>query len=395
MWGRAPKRQPVGPGQESVWDYPRPPAVVPSDELVRVVHAGHVLAESKRTLRVLETAHAPAYYIPAGDVDWSHLHEVSLRTVCEYKGVASYADLRLPGGPVVPQVCWWYPRPTGGYEDLVNAVCFYRSGWTCARSPGRRSRHCRAASTATGPPRGSPDRTKARRVPKAGNPGAQSPSLTLVGKTLAIVLPLALGAAVSPTLLTLQLLILAGVRDQKKRAWAMVLGCAVVLLAFMVVLVTLARGLEIGSEHQDAVERGVKIVAAVLLLLLGLRSLRHRHDPPKPRSEKLQEAKPRLFFGVGAGAMAGNASSLVLVLAATHITITSGLPDDQQLVLLAIVFVFTMLPVVVPALAATLMGKRADPVLKKANAFTTKYTHQINAGIAFFFAALLLYSAIR
>ena len=125
MWGRTPKRQPVGPGQESVWDYPRPPAVVPSDELVRVVHAGHVLAESKRTLRVLETAHAPAYYIPAGDVDWSHLHEVSLRTVCEYKGVASYADLRLPGGPVVPQVCWWYPRPSRGYEDLVNAVCFY------------------------------------------------------------------------------------------------------------------------------------------------------------------------------------------------------------------------------------------------------------------------------
>jgi uncharacterized protein (DUF427 family) len=115
----------VGPGQESVWDYPRPPAVAPTDELVGVVHDGHVLAETKHALRVLETAHAPAYYIPAGDVDWSHLHEVSLRTVCEYKGVASYADLRLPGGPFVPQVCWWYPRPTAGYEELVNAVCFY------------------------------------------------------------------------------------------------------------------------------------------------------------------------------------------------------------------------------------------------------------------------------
>lgn len=216
-----------------------------------------------------------------------------------------------------------------------------------------------------------------------------------MGKTLAIVLPLALGAAVSPTLLTLQLLILAGVRDQKKRAWAMALGCVVVLLGFMVVLATVARGVDIASSHQDAVERGVKIGAAVLLVLLGLRSLRHRHDPPKPHSEKLQEAKPRLFFGVGAGGMAGNASSLVLVLAATHITVSSGLPADQQFALLALVYVCTMLPVVLPVLAATVMGRRADPVLNRMNQFTTKYTHQINAGIAFFFAALLLYSALR
>jgi uncharacterized protein (DUF427 family) len=108
-----------------VWDYPRPPAVVPGDELVRVVHAGHVLAQSTRTLRVLETAHAPAYYIPAEDVDWTHLHEVGLRTVCEYKGAARYADLRLPGVAPVAQVCWWYPRPTPGYEVLAGAVCFY------------------------------------------------------------------------------------------------------------------------------------------------------------------------------------------------------------------------------------------------------------------------------
>ena len=58
------RRDPVGPGQESVWDYPRPPALVPSDELVRVFHAGHMLADTNRAWRVLETSHAPAYYIP-------------------------------------------------------------------------------------------------------------------------------------------------------------------------------------------------------------------------------------------------------------------------------------------------------------------------------------------
>jgi uncharacterized protein (DUF427 family) len=120
-----PHRQPVGPGQESVWDYPRPPAVLPTDEQVRVVHAGHVLAQTTQALRVLETAHAPAYYIPAQDVDWTYLAEVPHRTVCEYKGAASYADLRLPGATPVAQVCWWYARPNPGFDTLRNAVCFY------------------------------------------------------------------------------------------------------------------------------------------------------------------------------------------------------------------------------------------------------------------------------
>lgn len=120
-----PRREPVGPGQESVWDYPRPPAVVASDELVRVVHEGTLLAETKRAWRVLETSHAPAYYIPAADVDWSFLKEVAYKTVCEYKGVASYADLRLPGVAPVVRVGWWYANPNPGYEQLTNAVCFY------------------------------------------------------------------------------------------------------------------------------------------------------------------------------------------------------------------------------------------------------------------------------
>lgn len=107
---------------ESVWDYPRPPAVAPSDELVRVVHNGRVLARSTRTVRVLETAHAPAYYIPADDVDWTQLRETDRHTICEYKGMASYADLIAPR---IADVCWWYPDPTPGYEAIRGAVCFY------------------------------------------------------------------------------------------------------------------------------------------------------------------------------------------------------------------------------------------------------------------------------
>lgn len=90
-----------------------------------MIHGGHLLAETTRSHRVLETAHAPAYYVPARDVDWTYLREVPYRTVCEYKGAASYADLDLPGVEPVPRACWWYAQPAAGYEVLTNSVCFY------------------------------------------------------------------------------------------------------------------------------------------------------------------------------------------------------------------------------------------------------------------------------
>ncbi len=111
---------------ESVWSYPRPPAVEPSDEHVRVVHRNMVIADTTRSMRLLETAHAPAYYIPAKDVRLDLLRQSDKRTVCEYKGVANYADLVLPdGGPVVRSAGWWYHHPAPGYEAIIDAICFY------------------------------------------------------------------------------------------------------------------------------------------------------------------------------------------------------------------------------------------------------------------------------
>jgi uncharacterized protein (DUF427 family) len=114
------------PGQESVWDYPRPPAVERSDAVVIVEFAGVIVARSTRTLRVLETSHAPVHYVPREDVRSEHLEELAARTWCEFKGAASYADL-VVGDHRSAQACWWYPAPTPGYEVLQDAVAFYPS----------------------------------------------------------------------------------------------------------------------------------------------------------------------------------------------------------------------------------------------------------------------------
>jgi uncharacterized protein (DUF427 family) len=121
---RRPRPDQPGPGQESVWDYPRPPAVQPTDEHVVVEFAGQVIADSRRAIRVLETSHAPSYYVPREDVRTGFLVDDPRRTWCEFKGEAAYGDL-VVGDQRSPLACWWYPDPTPAYRLLADAVTFY------------------------------------------------------------------------------------------------------------------------------------------------------------------------------------------------------------------------------------------------------------------------------
>lgn len=115
-----------GPGQESVWDYPRPPRVEPSPERLRVVVGGVTVADSRRGLRVLETSHPPAYYVPALDVREDLLVGSPTTTVCEYKGRASYVTLVL-GDRRITDVAWVYRDPSPGYEAIRDHYAFYAS----------------------------------------------------------------------------------------------------------------------------------------------------------------------------------------------------------------------------------------------------------------------------
>lgn len=113
-----------GPGQESVWDYPRPPRVEPVPELIHVVVDGVTIAATQLGLRVLETAGAPVYYFPAVDVRLDLLRTSRHRSVCEWKGVAQYHTLRLDER-VIENVAWSYPEPLPGFESIRDHLAFY------------------------------------------------------------------------------------------------------------------------------------------------------------------------------------------------------------------------------------------------------------------------------
>jgi uncharacterized protein (DUF427 family) len=123
---RRPQRIVPGPGQESVWEYPRPPRVEPSDKHIQIIFNGEIIAETRRAKRVLETSHPPVYYIPPEDVKLQYLERTRQRTFCEYKGVAGYYTLRV-GDQRVSDAAWFYEAPSPGYEALTDHVAFYPS----------------------------------------------------------------------------------------------------------------------------------------------------------------------------------------------------------------------------------------------------------------------------
>ena len=119
-----PERIAPGPGQESVWDYPRPPRVEEVPERLRVIIDGEVLADTTHGLRVLETAGPPVYYFPPGDVRLDRLVRSGHGTICEWKGEAGYwtYDQR---GLRIDNVAWSYERPKPGFEAIAGYLAFY------------------------------------------------------------------------------------------------------------------------------------------------------------------------------------------------------------------------------------------------------------------------------
>ncbi|WP_299415791.1 DUF427 domain-containing protein [Acaryochloris sp. IP29b_bin.148] len=115
-----------GPGQESVWDYPRPPRLEDSPKQIQVTFNGVILADTHHAKRVLETSHPPVYYIPPTDIQMAYLQQTRRSTFCEWKGSASYYTVTV-GDRTEENVAWFYTNPTPRFADLKDYVAFYPS----------------------------------------------------------------------------------------------------------------------------------------------------------------------------------------------------------------------------------------------------------------------------
>ncbi|MGE3286441.1 MAG: DUF427 domain-containing protein [Pseudonocardia sp.] len=113
-----------GPGQESVWDYPRPPRAEAVSRRAVLLRGQTVVADTSDLVRVLETSHPPTYYLPRAAFG-DFLHPGERTTVCEWKGVARYVDIVVPGLSPLRNAGWWYPVPEVHYPELRDRVAVY------------------------------------------------------------------------------------------------------------------------------------------------------------------------------------------------------------------------------------------------------------------------------
>ena len=119
-----PRPDPVGPGQESVWAYPRPAIAQASDRHVRIEHRGTVIADTRTAIRTLETSHPPSWYLPPADIATGVLRRSERRSLCDWMGQAVYWHLEV-GADLLRDVAWSYPDPTPAFVSLRDHLAFY------------------------------------------------------------------------------------------------------------------------------------------------------------------------------------------------------------------------------------------------------------------------------
>jgi uncharacterized protein (DUF427 family) len=136
--GIRPKPDHAGPTQESVWAYPRPPVAEITAAHIVIEHAGVIIADTRASIRTLETSHPPTYYIPRDDIAQETLRRAEGSSFCEWKGAAVYWDVVI-GNIVLPRVAWSYPNPNAAFAALRHHIAFYAWPFDCCSVDGEKA----------------------------------------------------------------------------------------------------------------------------------------------------------------------------------------------------------------------------------------------------------------
>lgn len=108
---------------ENVQDYPRPPRLETVSSRIEVYLGETIVARTTRAVRILETHHAPTYYIPPDDIR-AELRPVPGGSLCEWKGRARYFDVHCDAR-IVNRAAWCYPSPTRQFGLMAGCIAFY------------------------------------------------------------------------------------------------------------------------------------------------------------------------------------------------------------------------------------------------------------------------------
>lgn len=142
---KRPIPDPVRAGQESVWAYPRPPKLERTPKHLQIWLGGELIADTAWSqhpaFRVLETSHPPGYYLPPDAFKAGVRSLAAGRSVCEWKGVATYWTLSGGQGDqqkVAERAGWSYEEPTPAFREIAGYLAVYPGQMDECRVEGER-----------------------------------------------------------------------------------------------------------------------------------------------------------------------------------------------------------------------------------------------------------------
>ena len=212
---------------------------------------------------------------------------------------------------------------------------------------------------------------------------------------LVSILPLALGAAVSPTLLMVEVFALSAKTSPVAKGWLVALGATLMLALYGAIGFVIGSSLPHEKPHHG-IDGAIAVIAAVLLGWLVIRQFMRRNaTSSKPTlSQRLDSASGKVFFFSGVIVMLTNFSTLILFLPAIRlITKAHAVLPDKGLSLVVLMLI-ALSPVLVPVLVVTILGSKANAGLTRLNDFVTRRSLAITMGIETIFFVYFVVKAI-
>lgn len=212
---------------------------------------------------------------------------------------------------------------------------------------------------------------------------------------LAAALPLALGAAVSPTVLVANLLVLSSPTKPRVRGLAFAVGALAVLVAIGLLALTVWHTAVQRRGAGSTLFAWVDVVFAVLLALVGLRSMLTTPKPRPTHQDRLEHAPTRNFLILGVGVMLTNVTTLMLYIPAMKDISVASAGDAAKAAVAVLVLLITSLVVWVPLVLDLVAPRTADRVLSRLNRFLARHQRTLGIAVAFAFAGYLAVKGAR
>lgn len=219
-----------------------------------------------------------------------------------------------------------------------------------------------------------------------------------MGELLSRLIPLSLGAAVSPTVLALELVILSGKRAAG-RATAFLAGVLLVFVGLTTIGLLLSHSASTSSAP-DTITKAVDGTAGTLLLLLALGTVLRaltRENVSQVDDEIKDTHDPGLLsaFLLGLAIMVTNFSTILLYLPAMRLISTAHISTDDKVFAVVLAFLITTAPILAIYGFAVGFPRLATPPLARLRRWIDRHQRTIGIAIEVIFGTYLLVKAFR